>query len=48
MPWQPVIDGDVLPGPPIERIAAGSSGQVDVIVGHEHRRLAAVAAWSAA
>ena len=33
MPWQPVLDGDVLPGPPIERIAAGSGGQVDVIVG---------------
>ena len=33
MPWQPVIDGDILPGPPIERIAAGSGGQVDVIVG---------------
>lgn len=33
MPWQPVVDGDVLPGPPIERIAAGSGGQVDVIVG---------------
>lgn len=33
MPWQPVIDGDILPGPPIERIAAGSGRQVDVIVG---------------
>ena len=33
MPWQPVIDGDVLPGPPIERIAAGSGGNVDVMVG---------------
>ena len=33
MPWQPVIDGEVLPGPPIERIAAGSAAQVDVIVG---------------
>ena len=33
MPWQPVIDGDVVPGPPIERIAAGSGRQVDVIVG---------------
>ncbi len=33
MPWQPVIDGDILPGPPIERIAAGAGGAVDVIVG---------------
>ncbi|WP_167046594.1 carboxylesterase family protein [Salinibacterium sp. ZJ454] len=33
MPWQPVIDGDIVPGPPIERIAAGSGSQVDVIVG---------------
>jgi para-nitrobenzyl esterase len=33
MPWQPVIDGDVVPGPPIERIAAGSGSEVDVIVG---------------
>ena len=33
MPWQPVLDGDVLPGVPIERIAAGSGGSVDVIVG---------------
>ncbi|GAA4373385.1 carboxylesterase family protein [Agromyces bauzanensis] len=33
MPWQPVIDGQVLPGRPIDLIAAGSSGDVDVIVG---------------
>jgi para-nitrobenzyl esterase len=33
MPWQPVIDGQVVPGLPIERIAAGSGRQVDVIVG---------------
>ncbi|KRE30152.1 carboxylesterase/lipase family protein [Agromyces sp. Soil535] len=33
MPWQPVVDGDVVPGPPIDRIAAGSGGQVDLIVG---------------
>jgi para-nitrobenzyl esterase len=33
LPWQPVIDGDTVPGPPIERIAAGASGQVDVIAG---------------
>ena len=33
MPWQPVIDGDVLPGHPLERIAAGSAAGVDVLVG---------------
>ena len=33
MPWQPVVDGDVLPGPPLERIAAGSADAVDVLVG---------------
>ena len=33
LPWQPVLDGDTVPGPPIERIAAGASGQVDVIAG---------------
>ncbi len=43
MPWQPVIDGDVLPGVPIERIAAGSGGAGGRGRRHEHRRLAAVA-----
>jgi carboxylesterase type B len=33
MPWAPVIDGDVIPGVPIERIAAGASAGVDVLVG---------------
>ena len=33
MPWQPVIDGDVIPGTPIERIAAGAAAQVDLLVG---------------
>ncbi|HEX5345823.1 MAG TPA: carboxylesterase family protein [Pseudonocardiaceae bacterium] len=33
LPWQPVIDGKVIPGPPIDRIAAGASAQVDIIVG---------------
>lgn len=33
MPWQPVIDGQVLPGSPLQRIAAGSGRQVDMIVG---------------
>jgi para-nitrobenzyl esterase len=33
MPWQPVVDGEVLPDPPIARIAAGASAQVDLMVG---------------
>ena len=33
MPWQPAIDGTVLPRPPIDLIEAGSSGGVDIIVG---------------
>jgi len=31
MLWQPVIDGEVIPAAPIERIAAGASAQVDLI-----------------
>ena len=40
MPWQPVIDGAVLPARPIDRIAAGAAAGVDVLVGantDEHR-----------
>jgi carboxylesterase type B len=33
MPWQPVVDGDILPGRPIDRIAAGSGRDVDLIIG---------------
>lgn len=33
MPWQPVVDEEIVPGPPIERIAAGSAGGVEIIVG---------------
>jgi len=33
MPFHPVVDGDVLPGPPIDRIAAGAGADVDVLVG---------------
>ena len=33
MPWQPVIDGDVIPAHPIDRIAAGASAGIDVMVG---------------
>jgi para-nitrobenzyl esterase len=33
MPFQPVVDGEVIPAVPIERIAAGASSQVDLIAG---------------
>lgn len=33
MPWQPVVDGDIIPAPPIERIAAGASADVEIMVG---------------
>lgn len=32
-PWQPVIDGNVIPAHPIDRIAAGASAAVDLMVG---------------
>jgi carboxylesterase type B len=40
MLWQPVIDGNVLPSHPIDRIAAGAAASVDVLIGtntDEHR-----------
>ena len=33
MPWQPVVDGTVVPGLPIDRIAAGAGAGVEVLVG---------------
>jgi para-nitrobenzyl esterase len=33
MPWQPVIDGDVIPARPIDRIIAGAGADIDVMVG---------------
>ena len=33
MPWQPTVDGTVLPAPPVECIAAGSADGVDVLIG---------------
>jgi para-nitrobenzyl esterase len=33
MPWHPVVDGDVLPARPIERIAAGGGADIDLLVG---------------
>ena len=40
LPWQPVVDGDVIPAPPIDRIAAGAGAGIDLMVGtntDEHR-----------
>jgi para-nitrobenzyl esterase len=40
LPWQPVVDGDVIPAPPLHRIAGGASAGIDVMVGtntDEHR-----------
>jgi para-nitrobenzyl esterase len=33
LPWQPVIDGDVIPARPIDRIVAGAGADIDVMVG---------------
>jgi para-nitrobenzyl esterase len=33
LPWQPVVDGRVIPDQPIDRLAAGAARDVDVIVG---------------
>jgi para-nitrobenzyl esterase len=33
MPWQPVIDGDVIPARPLDRIAAGAGADIDLMVG---------------
>jgi para-nitrobenzyl esterase len=32
-PWLPVIDGDVIPERPIDRIVAGASADIDIMVG---------------
>jgi carboxylesterase type B len=40
LPWQPVVDGDILPAPPLDRIAAGAGAGNDLMVGtnsDEHR-----------
>jgi para-nitrobenzyl esterase len=40
LPWQPVVDGDVIPAPPLDRIVAGASADIDLMVGtnvEEHR-----------
>jgi carboxylesterase type B len=33
LPWQPVIDGDVVPARPIDRIAAGAGAGIDLMAG---------------
>lgn len=33
MPWHPVIDGNLIPGRPIDRIAAGAGAGIDLVVG---------------
>lgn len=33
LPWQPVIDGEIIPALPIRRITEGAGAQVDVMVG---------------
>jgi carboxylesterase type B len=45
LPWQPSMDGDVVPARPIDRIAAGAGSEVDLIVGTnvDEQRLAVVA-----
>ncbi|HEX6541649.1 MAG TPA: carboxylesterase/lipase family protein [Ktedonobacterales bacterium] len=35
-PWHPVIDGDILPAPPLDRIAAGAGAGIDLMVGSNH------------
>jgi len=40
MPWQPVVDGDIVPARPIDRIVAGAGADIDLMVGtntDEHR-----------
>jgi len=46
LPFAPVVDGDVLPRPPLEAIAAGQGGQVPLLIGsnREEARLFLVAA----
>ncbi len=33
LPWQPVVDGDVIPARPIDRIGAGAGADIDLMVG---------------
>jgi para-nitrobenzyl esterase len=45
LPWQPVVDGDVIPSPPLNRITAGAGVDIDLLIGtntDEHRLFLAV------
>ena len=33
LPWQPVVDGDIIEAAPLDRIAAGAGADIDLIVG---------------
>jgi para-nitrobenzyl esterase len=33
LPWQPALDGDVLPSPPLDAIAAGSASGISLLIG---------------
>lgn len=33
LPWEPVVDGEVIPARPIDRIAAGTAADIDLIAG---------------
>ncbi|HZI50862.1 MAG TPA: carboxylesterase/lipase family protein [Terriglobia bacterium] len=33
MPWHPVVDGDIIPTRPLDRIASGASAGIDIMVG---------------
>jgi carboxylesterase type B len=40
MPWQPAVDGNTIPAPPLARIAAGAGAEIDLLIGtntDEHR-----------
>jgi carboxylesterase type B len=40
LPWQPIVDGMSIPTPPLDRIAAGASAGIDLLLGtntDEHR-----------
>ena len=33
LPWAPTVDGQIIPAPPIDRIAAGAAADIDLLVG---------------
>jgi carboxylesterase type B len=40
LPWQPVVDGDTIPSPPLDRIDDGAGAGIDLLIGtntDEHR-----------